>query len=452
MKKNLFKIFAITFLTASVLFETSCKKENLNEDLLVDGVSGYKVATKNWDASVPKSWYSLENRLIKETPNWAPPIAARAFGYIGVTLYESVRPGMSTHPTLVGQLTDFNFVPSIMPNKAYNWPIVANAAIARITKDLFGNASVANVNRIDSLESANLSAIQIADNPSTQLINRSVSYGQSVADAIYSWSLTDGGHQAYLNLFPAYTIPSGPGLWQPTPPAFSNPLLPYWGNNRPFVTANTVTGMPVAPFPYSTQVGDTFYNAALEVYNTVNNLTPDQQNIALYWADGGGTFTPPGHMMSIVSQIITDKNLSLDKAAILYAKAGISLADAGVCCWKGKYDFNVLRPITYIRANFNASWNSLITTPPFPSYCSGHSTFSGAVMQMLTYQYGSNTSFTDYSKVASGFSARSFSNFLAAANEAAVSRLYGGIHYSFDNERGLIAGQAIGQNIHNLNW
>jgi membrane-associated phospholipid phosphatase len=144
--------------------------------------------------------------------------------------------------------------------------------------------------------------------------------------------------------------------------------------------------------------------------------------------------------------------LDLNQAAILLAKIGIALNDASIVCWRSKYLFNLIRPVTFINHYIDGSWATLITSPPFPSYTSGHSTFSGAAAGILTSELGSAVSFSDSSKMADGFSPRSFSSFNAYAQQAAVSRLYGGIHYSFDNENGLICGQRIALHVEQLMW
>ncbi len=156
--------------------------------------------------------------------------------------------------------------------------------------------------------------------------------------------------------------------------------------------------------------------------------------------------------MAIAIQMIRDHNLDLSKAAILLAKLGIAENDAGIVCWRAKFNTNLLRPISFIRSYIDPSWMPLIITPPFPSYTSGHSSFSGAAAAILTNGIGNDISFTDSSRMADGFTPRSFSNFHVAAQEAAISRLYGGIHYSFDNENGFKCGQLIAMNIEKLNW
>ena len=235
-----------------------------------------------FDSYVAQSWYNLMLRLIKETPGHTPPIAARSFGYAGVTLYESLLGGMPQRHSLTGQLHGFTSVPQRKYGNAYAAPLVANAALARIIKSLFLNASVGNSNRIDSLESSNNSTY--SKTVSEIVFNRSRDYGRAVADAVFNWSLTDGGHQAYLNNFPSdYIPPEGAGAWVPTLPLNQKAMLPYWGNNRAMVADNENGPIdPPAPPPFSTIEGSSFYDAAFEVYSTRLHLSPVQQTIALY--------------------------------------------------------------------------------------------------------------------------------------------------------------------------
>src|SRR5258706_3327346 len=444
------KIFL--FLLLTLFFLNACKKE---EDTVgyTEPFTTKSFNPERYDSYVIDTWYKLMLKLTIETPGHTPPIAARNFGYAGVALYESLVEGMHPgHQSLAGQLNALTAVPERDHGNSYAPPVIANAALARIVRNLFANTSSANVTRIDSLEAANEAMYSSQFN--VHIINRSRDYGHAMADAIFSWSTTDGGFEAYLHNFPSnYVPPAGDGLWVSTPPAFQSAMLPYWGNNRPMVSTNLPGPIdpPAAP-AFSADINSSFYNYANQVYTTVNNLTPEQQAIAIYCADGGGTFTPPGHNIAIVLQIIRNMNFDLGNAAILLAKTGIAENDAGIICWRAKFSTTLLRPVTYIHNYIDANWLPFIATPPFPSYTSGHSTFSGAAAKILTSELGENFSFTDSTKIPYGFSTRSFTSFEAAAQEAAISRLYGGIHYSFDNENGFHCGELVAANVENLHW
>jgi hypothetical protein len=173
-------------------------------------------------------------------------------------------------------------------------------------------------------------------------------------------------------------------------------------------------------------------------------------NIAHYWADGAGTMTPAGHSISMLNQIITNEASNLEVAAIAYAKLGIALSDAFLACWKTKFIYNLCRPVTYIRSYIDTSWLPFIGTPPFPEYPSGHSSQSGAMAQVMTDLFGNNYAFTDHTWGTSFGGPRSFDSFDEAAEEAAISRMYGGIHFEFGNNAGLALGTIVGQNVNEL--
>lgn len=210
------------------------------------------------------------------------------------------------------------------------------------------------------------------------------------------------------------------------------------------------------PPAFSSKVDSQFYQAALEVYTTVKALTPEQKLIARYWADDPWlTITPPGHSLAIATQVLEQEEASLEMAAITYAKLGIAVADSFIACWRDKYTWNLIRPLTYIQRNIDATWNKPsitdpVITPPFPSYPSGHASDSAAAMAVLTDLVGANYHFTDRSREDAGFAPRSFDSFMQAAEEAAISRLYGGIHYRFDSEAGLQQGKCVGERVNRL--
>jgi len=207
---------------------------------------------------------------------------------------------------------------------------------------------------------------------------------------------------------------------------------------------------------FSTETGSEFYAAALEVYNTNLALTAEQKTIADFWADNAGaTGTPPGHWIAIVGQLARNDGLSLMAAAEAYARVGIAVTDAFIGCWNTKYLYNLQRPVTYIQNNIDAIWLPYLVTPNFPTYISGHSTQSGAAATMLTDMFGI-VSFIDTIRADHSLlpplPPRTFDSFNDAASEAAISRLYAGIHFSFDNNDGLASGrcisQIINQNLH----
>jgi len=400
----------------------------------------------DFPSAVASSWFELLYDVVK-TERTPPPQASRIYGITAVALYESIVAGTEQNRSLVGQLNGLTVVPQPKKNRKHHWPSVANTVLADTIRGLYPTISPASSNLINNLEQSFASQFQ-AEVPEGQY-DRSVSHGQAVASAILGWAATDGF--STKNNCPY--VPAGvPGAWQPTPPAFNpNPLQPCWGQLRPMVLTSGGQCPPVGHPPFSEKATSHFYAEALEVYNVGLNLTTEQKTIADYWSDGpGSTGTPPGHWIAIVSQIARNDGLSLAAAAEAYARVGIAVHDAFIACWNAKYVYNLQRPVTYINSNIDATWTPYITTPNFPTYTSGHSTQSGAAARVLADMFGTK-SFTDTTHTNHGLvppqQPRSFKSFDQAAAEAADSRLYGGIHFAFDNNHGLASGLCIAQAI-----
>lgn len=401
-------------------------------------------------ADVASAWFRLLLELVRDTPGFSPPVASRAFAYSGVALYESLVPGMRGHRSLAGQLIDLDPVPRGAPGAAHHWPTVANAVLASVVRRLFPTAPDERLADVHMLERR--LAQEFRATVPLGIFTRSVARGREVARHVFRWSRTDEGHAAYLDNFPAYSPPIGPGLWIPTPPGFLPALQPYWGANRPFALG--AEGQCTAPPPpaYSEDPSSAFYAEARNCYEVTTNLTSEQESIALFWSDDpGATFTPPGHSISILTHVIEGQRLPLDVAAEAYAKVGIAVADAFIVCWRTKYRNNLLRPVTYIQRLIDPSWAPLLVTPPFPEYTSGHSVQSAAAAQVLTQMFGT-VRFTDHTHDARGLAPRSFGSFFEAAREAARSRLYGGIHFASAIERGLEQGRCVGRVVGRLRF
>jgi hypothetical protein len=400
-----------------------------------------------FDAEVATAWGEQTLRVIAATPGYSPPVASRALAYSGLVLYEALVPGIPGARSLAGVLPGLGKVPADGKNASYHWPSVANSALAAILRRLFPTAPSASLAAVDALER------HFADRSGVPhgIYKRSADRGREVAAHVFEWSRGDGGHEGYARNFPPYTPPVGPGLWVPTPPAFQSALQPTWGSNRCLAIAGGDACPPGDHPPYSEAEGSAFHAEAFETYEAVNNLTPEQQAIARFWSDDpGATATPPGHSCSLATIVLRRENASLATAAVTYAKVGIAISDAFVACWQRKYTANLLRPVTYIRAVIDPAWTPLLGTPPFPEYPSGHSVQSGAAAEVLTGLFGDGYAFVDDTHVPRGLAPRSFGSFREAAEEAAISRLYGGIHFRAAIENGLEQGRCIGEAVNAL--
>jgi hypothetical protein len=426
--------------------------------LLVWGISGcqkdpeFKTpqAAEQQPHTVATKWFEQFYALTKACPGFTPPVAARAFGYAGVALYESVVPGIPTHQSLGTKLSGLPKMPVPNLGQNYYWPACANAAMAHLARNLYANMPNAQLEDVNQLEKQMVETFSsFAD---VETLNRSKVFGQSIGEAIFAWSIGDGGHEGYNRNFPEnYTAPTGPGKWVPTAPSFQRALQPFWGFNREFIPGILNRSQTLAPLTYSTSPTSPFFSQALEVYTVTNTLKKEQEIIAHYWSDDPGIGgTPPGHSVNIATQILTKENVSLALAAETYCKVSIAVADAFISCWKSKYEFNLLRPITYIRDVINPTWTPILKTPPFPEYSSGHSVQSSATAQVLSDLFGYRYSFIDRTHELRNDingTPRAFTSFFDYADEAAISRLYGGIHFRDGIHFGMKQGRIIGESV-----
>jgi hypothetical protein len=315
--------------------------------------------------------------------------------------------------------------------------------MAAINKAMFPNASDMDKAAIDSLEAAMNQVFLTTESPS--VINTSSNFGKAVADAVFNWAETDG----YKNANKPYTPPIGPGFWVPTAPSFASAATPYWGANRTIISGSIEGTEPPPPPLYSTDPTSPFYQMAKQVYEVSQTLTTDQKAIALFWRDVPGA-TSPGHWLSIVQQAVRQKGATLDKAALAYALTAAAINDGLICCFKAKYHYNLVRPITYIRDVMgHSSWTPYLTTPAHPEYVSAHSNLSSAAAAVLEKLFGNVHSFTDHTYDYLGFPPRTYGSFTAIGEEAAQSRLYAGIHYQQGIVAGLTQGRKVAANILN---
>ncbi len=424
---------------------TSCKDKNIET---TDPVSVSKAASE-FDAGIATRWTDMQLNLIKSTPGYAPPVAARTLAYTSLALYESLVYGMPTNQSLAGQINGLATLPKPDLTKEYSWGLAANSAISTLINELYSTTNDANKSAIDSLR-RNIESVLKRDADKQEIIDRSMAFGAEIGKAIFEYSKTDGGHEGWKNNFPTdYKVPVGIGFWEPTS-AQKIPLLPYWGKNRTFSALNMTTN-PTAPLAFSFKETSDMFKLAKEVYDVNKALTAEQKAIALFWADGGSTLTPPGHHFNIASIVLKKEKAKLDKIVETYAKVSMAVNDAFVSCWRCKYVYNLMRPQTFIRQAIDPSWTPLIATPPFPEYTSGHASGSGAASEVLTTIFSDNYSFTDNTWEGK-YPSRNFKSFYEYANEATISRLYGGIHYRLGNENGQKNGKEIAKNILKLKF
>ncbi len=456
-KNSIFRLLLIV--TALQLFVTSCKKDDPTV-VLAD-------TTASYDANVALGWHKVFLDVERFSPNFRPPIAARALGYIGLAAYEAAVPGMTNYQSLAPSYTGLT-LPKIEIGKKYHWPTVLNACYATSMKAHFPNMPAKQLTLVNNLEKGINDGL-IARMP-LDVFNRSKDFGKKVADAVYTFSKTDlVGHNAYLNPVDK-NYPDGTKLgdWTRTFPDFTSPLLPNWGNCRPMCITKADMKMP-APIPYSENPTSEFYKQAKEVQVTIQNVKAGKDKegrwIADFWSDdcAGLTMTPAGRWISVANQVVERKKPNLETAVLTYSKISLALCDAGIAAWDQKFFWKLERPQSYIRRVLgDKDWNSIMCpaegvgkTPPFPAYPSGHSTFGAAACEILTDIYGNNYAMTDFSHFGrTEFigTPRTFKNFYAMADENAFSRIPIGVHYRMDCTEGLALGYRVAKKVNAMKW
>ena len=364
---------------------------------------------------------------VDKTP---PPKASRAMAIVNVSIYDAVN-------GILGGFTPYH-VTDPAPAGAS-----AEAAAAAAAHRALGALYPAQQATFDAAYAASLAAI-----PEGPAKITGVTWGEEVAAAILELRANDGSGATV-----PWEPPVGGGWWIPTPPAFAASLLPNWPYVTPWaMTSGSQFRQPAPPSPNAADYTTAFREVKRLGRVDSTSRTADQTQIALFWADGAGTETPPGHWITIASGLSSQEGLSLRENARLFALLSITVADAAIVSWDIKYAYNNWRPVTGIQhadqdgnpdTEADPSWLPLIATPPFPSYSSGHSTFSGSSSRLLAHFFGTDdVAFSTVSDALPGVT-RSFTSFSQAAEEAGQSRIYGGIHWQFDNTAGLASGREL---------
>lgn len=456
-KKSTFSGTLFLLSIAFLAFLSACHRDDAPAEHL----------TASYDNEVVLKWNELLLEIERYTPGYLPPVSARAFGYIGLTAYETAVPGMPAYKSLGAHFSGLQ-LPAAEGSDAYHYPAALNSAYATIISKLYPTAPAAQLSKLIALQT--YFDTKFEAQTTAEVFGNSVAWGKSVADAVYAWSGTDAaGHEGYLHVTdPNYAPPVGPGLWQPTYPNYAPALLPHWGNVRTF--AATLEEHCDNPLPFSTDESSEFYVQAKETENKVNLINQGENYedkwIAQFWSDDCAalTFSPAGRWVAIASQALEITSADLAKAVVVQAKLGMALCDAGIRCWGEKYRFNVLRPVDYIRTVMgHNTWNSIMCpdgagqffTPAFPTYPSGHGTFGGAAAEVLTAEFGNSFAMTDNChKDRTEFigTPRSFNSFYEMGQENAYSRLPIGVHFRMDAEAALGLGYKIGRKVNNLPW
>lgn len=380
---------------------------------------------------------------------FSPPVASRIYVYPSIAAYEVLASNDNQIQSLAGQLSQLEQVP-----KSEDQHVDYNLA----TIHAFLKVGTALIFSEDKIKEYQENLYQKLDDEGLPAATRSASlaYGEQVADHILAWADKDLYKQT--RTYPQYTIRQEAQYWKPTPPSYMQGIEPHWNKIRPMVLDSARQFKPKEPEEFSLEKGSEFYRQLQEVYNVGNELTDEQVEIAKFWDcnpyvshhRGHAMFatkkiTPGGHWIGITSIATRQANNNFTETVEAYAKVSIALFDGFISCWDEKWRTIVVRPETLINEYMDDDWVPLLQTPPFPEYTSGHSVISRAAAVTLTNIYGNNFAFNDTTELEYGLPARQFNSFLEASDEAAISRLYGGIHYMMACENGVEQGQQVGE-------
>lgn len=417
---------------------TSCKK---NSDPIL-------ISPEDFHTSIDK----VTEVMIHDI--FSPPVASRIYAYPNIAAYEILVKDNNDYVSLAKQIHGLNAIPSPKENAPVNFNLSALIAHIDLSKRLIFSE--------ERIETYRDSLYNEWENKNEDEFLASKEYGLKVAEHIAEWMDKDNYKQT--RTMPKFTVDSDePSRWQPTPPSYMEGIEPHWSKIRSFVIDSSQQFKPVPPPPFSMDKDSDFYKELKEVYDISNEITAkgdtsEEVAIAQFWdcnpyvsvTRGHLMFatkkiTPGAHWIGIVKIAAKKTNSNVIETVHAYTKTSISIADAFISCWDEKYRSNLIRPETLINEHIDDSWEPVLQTPPFPEYTSGHSVVSGAASTVLTSIFGDNFEFDDNTEVAYGLPIRSFTSFNQAAEEAAISRMYGGIHYRAAVEVGVKQGRDLGK-------
>lgn len=381
---------------------------------------------------------------------FSPPVASRIYTYMSVAAYEAARhESPEAYNSLSMQLHGLDSIPQPEAGQEYCFSLASTQAMLKV-----GRTLVFSENRIDEFSKQIMQEFKDTGIPD-EVFERSVDYGNRVAERVVKWSTKDNYKQT--RSFPKYSIQQDNSSWKPTPPAYMDAVEPHWNKIRTFVLDSAQQFKPLPATPFSIDKKSQFYKEAYEVYVTGKELSNEQREIGSFWdcnpfvmnVKGHVMFatkkiSPGGHWMNITHVACSKAKADFVKSADAYVYVALSLVEGFISCWDEKYRSKVIRPETYINQHIDGDWAPLLQTPPFPEYTSGHSVVSGAASVVLTKIFGDNFAFQDSTEVEFGLTSRNFKSFNHAAEEAAISRLYGGIHYRPAIDNGFEQGKAVG--------
>ena len=385
---------------------------------------------------------------------FSPPVASRVYMYPSVAAYSVMHKAYpDKYNSLEGQLKELSSIPEPINNNI-DFHLASFHAFTVVGKKL-----IFSEQKMTDFQDETYRKLKNAGLP-VKILNASKEYGNKVAKHILEWS--NGDLYDQTRTYSKYTIQEEDQFWKPTPPDYMDGIEPHWNKIRTLVLKSADQFPPVAPLEFDLTKGSEFQKQLMEVYEKGNGIDEESKEIASFWDcnpyvshhRGHAMFatkkiTPGGHWISITGIATRDNKNTFDETINAYTNVSIALFDAFISCWDEKWRSLVVRPETLINQYIDEEWVPLLQTPPFPEYTSGHSVISRAAAVTLTNLYGDNFAFTDTSELEYGLPARNFKSFIHASEEAAISRLYGGIHYMMAIDEGVSQGQKVGEFIIN---
>lgn len=436
MKNFLKTIYLLLFISFSFI---ACKQVPTNETALAN--PRYFIG----------SMEALSDVIVYDI--FSPPVASRNYAYPSIAAYEVMAASDSSYQSLAGQISEFTSGPAA-PTEAYSPAVASLSAFITTAKNFIFSEEKLNKHQ------AELFTQLKKDGISEAVFNRSVNYGQEMAAHVIAYSQGDNYKQS--RTFPKYTITPDPERWKPTPPGYMDGIEPHWSKIRPFVIDSAQQFVPQPPTPFDLSKGSQFYKETMEVYEIGKSATDEQKEIAAFWdcnpyklnvtghvMHATKKITPGGHWIGIIGLVCQKDQSNWAKTIEAYTLASITMADAFISCWDEKYRSNLIRPETLINEHIDESWTPYLQTPPFPEHTSGHSVVSRSAAVALTSIFGDNFAYDDTVELEYGLPKRSFKSFYEASEEAAISRLYGGIHYRPAIDYGVTQGEKVGNYIIN---
>lgn len=429
MKKLLGALLLVTVLTQSAQGQTS-DRDQVDEFI--------------------RCTFSISEVMLHDVVN--PPAASRFYAYSLLGAYKALNPTAENQKDLTAKFKSPFVITGIRTPSHFIPSFAAMYAMLETGRLILPSGYL-----LEEKQSELVTTFRTKYHESSKHLDENVVYAQAVASAVLKYSRDDG--YSKLSAYSRYKADTrSEGRWFPTPPEYMSAVEPQWNTIRTFFLDSAAQFEPPAPASFNKNEGSAFYTQLNEVYKVGNSLTQGQKEIAAFWdcnpfavtysghlAIGLKKISPGGHWIGITGIACRNARLSLEKTIYTHTLVALTLHDAFISCWHEKYKSDRIRPESAINKYLDPSWRPLLQTPPFPEYTSGHSVISTAAAEILTSVFGEKFSFTDTSEEYFGLPARTFQSFREAADEAAISRLYGGIHFRDAIEAGQQQGKAIGK-------